>query len=226
MSLVVWAPLLHAAPLPQQSPEKLRKELDVLWADLLSADELTAGRALLKFAERPDDAVNYLREKMIPLNLTKEQGNQLVAQLGGDDKEARAAFDELTYFDPRLALKDKELREALLDRPASRRLAAVLCDLPMDALSGGKWHWYSPDNEVYRFNHGEEIQNRDVAIEVAGIGTQGRKASWVRAVRAIAILEQIGTPGAVAILQYMATGHPDAAPTKAATVALKRMRKK
>jgi hypothetical protein len=49
--------------------------------------------------------------------------------------------------------------------------------------------------------------------------------SWVRAIRAIALLEQVGTPGAVAILKDMATGHPDASPTKAAKVALQRMRK-
>ena len=30
------------------SPEQVRKELDPLWEDLLSADEQTAGRALIK----------------------------------------------------------------------------------------------------------------------------------------------------------------------------------
>ena len=205
----------------------MRKELDILWVDLLSADELTAGRALLKFAIRPDDTVNYLKEKLKPLNLSTERAKQLLAELGGDDEKAmQAAFDEFMYFDPRLALGDEELREALLDRPASRRLGAVLCDLPVDGLCGGQWHWNSPDNKVYRFNYGEEIRDRDVAISVAGIGTQGRKSSWVRAVRAVALLEQIGTPRAAAILKDLATGHPDAAPTKAATVALKRMRKK
>jgi hypothetical protein len=220
MSLVVWTPLLPSAPLPQPNPEKVRKELDALWADLLSADELTAGRALLKLAARPDDSVNYLKEKLQPLKLSKERAKQLLADLGSDNEKAVRA-----YFDPRLAWGDEELRDALLDRPASRRLGAVLCDLPVDGFGGPKWHWYSPDNKVYRFTRGEEIENRDVAIAVAGIGTHGRKLSWVRAVRAIALLEQIGTPGAVAILKDMATGHPDAAPTKAAKVVLQRMRK-
>jgi hypothetical protein len=226
MSLVVWAPLLPAAPLPQPNPEKVRKELDALWVDLRSANELTAGRALLKFAARPDDAVNYLKEKLVPLNLSKERAKQLLADLGsGNEKAVRAAFDEFSYFDPRLALGAEELDDALSDRPVSPRLGAILCDLPLDAFWGGGWHWNSPDNKVVRFRRLGQTENHDVAIEVAGIGTHGRKLSWVRAVRAVALLEQIGTPGAVAILKDVATGHPDATPTKAAKVALQRMRK-
>jgi hypothetical protein len=48
---------------------------------------------------------------------------------------------------------------------------------------------------------------------------------WTRAVRAIVLLEHIGTPGAVAILKDMATGHPDAQPTKVARDCLERLAK-
>jgi len=227
MSLVVCAPLLSAAPLPRPSPEKVRKELDVLWADLLSPDELTAGSALLKCATRPEDTVDYLKDKLSPLNLSKKRAKRLLAELAGDDvKAVRAAFAELMYFDPRLALGIEELCDALCDPHVSRRLGEVLCDLPLGAFWRRQWHFHSPDNKVYRFNHGEEIQNRDIAIAVAGIGTHGRKLSWVRAVRAVALLEQIATRGAVKILEDLATGHPEAAPTKAAKVALERLRKK
>lgn len=226
ISLVVWAPCLTAAPVPQPNPERVRKELKKLWEDLRSPDELLAARALLKLAARPRDTVPYLKEKLRPLKLSKERAKQLLVDLGSDDeKTMQAAFDEFLYFDPRLAWGDEELREALLDRPASRRMGAILLDLPADALLREEWHWNSPDNKVYRFNHGEEIQDRDVAIEVAGIGTQGRKRSWDRAVRAIALLEQLGTREAVGILKDVATGHPDAAPTKAAKVVLQRMKK-
>jgi hypothetical protein len=204
----------------------MRKELDALWADLLSADELTASRALLKFGARPADAVNYLKEKLKPLKLTKKQAKQWLADLGGaDGNAAQTAFEQLSYFDPRLALGDDELREALLDVTVDRQVGALLLDLPRYALWRPEWHWHSPDNKVYHFNHGEEIVHREVAIHVAGIGTQGRKASWVRAVRAVALLEQIGTPTAIAVLKDLATGHTDAAPTKAAKVALERLKK-
>jgi hypothetical protein len=214
------------APVPKPSPEQVRKELDAAWADLLSADEQTAGRALLRFASRPDEAVEYLKEKLRPLKLTKERVAQLLADLGSEDETvARAAFEEFSYFDPRLALGDEELRDALLDKPASRRLGAILCDLPIDGLAGEKWHWHSPDNKVYRFNCGEAVSNRDAAITVGLVGTVGRKASWVRATRAIVVLEFVGTPKARATLDEMATGHPGAAPTKAAQLARERLRR-
>ena len=47
------------------------------------------------------------------------------------------------------------------------------------------------------------------------------KKKWTRAVRAIVLLEHIGSPDAEAILKEMATGHPDAHPTKVAREALK-----
>ncbi len=223
---------VSSAPVPKPNPEQVRKKLDAAWADLLSADEQTAGRALLRFASHRDDAVEYLTGKLRPLKLTGKQAAQLLADLGGEDeKAAKAAFEELSYFDPRLALGDQELRDALFDpvarrdRPGARKLGAVLLDLPMDSLSDEKWHWYSPDNKVYRFNCGEAVYNRDVAITVELIGTSGRKASWVRATRAVVVLEFVGTPKARAILEEMTTGHPDAAPTKAAKLAVDRLRK-
>jgi hypothetical protein len=47
------------------------------------------------------------------------------------------------------------------------------------------------------------------------------KKKWTRAVRAIVLLEHIGTPDATAIIKDMATGHPDAYPSKVAKEALK-----
>jgi hypothetical protein len=227
MSLVGFAPAPHAAPLPRPSPEKVRQELDALWLDLLSADELTAGRALLKLAAWPDDTVGYLKERLEPLQLTRERAKQLLADLGGaNEKTARSAFAQLQYFDPRLVLGDQELRAALVDPATDRRLAEVLLDLPMHALGTGYWHWNSPDNKVYRFTQGPKIQNRDIAIAVKDLGTQGRKATWIRAIRAIALLEQIGTSEAKKLLESLATGHPDAAPTRAAQTALHRLRKR
>src|SRR5207237_3132209 len=41
-------------------------------------------------------------------------------------------------------------------------------------------------------------------------------APWVRAERAVKVLEQIGTPDALQILQTLAQGEPEALPTRAA----------
>jgi hypothetical protein len=46
---------------------------------------------------------------------------------------------------------------------------------------------------------------------------------WSRAIRSTLILEQVNTPAAVALIEKMATGHPDAAPTLTAKASLKRL---
>jgi hypothetical protein len=46
------------------------------------------------------------------------------------------------------------------------------------------------------------------------------KKKWARSVRAIALLEFIHTPEAVTILKEMASGHPEAQPTRVAKEAL------
>jgi hypothetical protein len=221
-----------AGPVPKSDPDQVRKEMDAAWVDLLSENEQTAGLAVLRLAARSDEAAAYLKEKLRPLKLTKERADKLIENLVNKDaRVARAAYEELGYYDPRLALGDKDLRDALLEKPASRRLSEVLCDLPMDAMAEGRWHWYSPDNKVFRFNvyrggdPSKDIYNLDTAISAAKIGTVGRKATWARATRAVAVLEFIGTPSARGVLEQMAGGDPHAAPTQAARLARDRLKK-
>jgi hypothetical protein len=205
------------------------------WTDLLSADEQVAGRALLVFATHSSDAVPFLKEKLKPLKLTKERAAKLITDLASvDEKVATAAFAEMRYFDPRLAVGSvNDLRATLLDNPDSaRRLGSLLCDMEMDAMSANQFHWYSPDNKVLRFNCGEKISNIDTSITVDNIGSEtimslgksSRKATWTRAIRAIVVLEHNGSAEALKFLEELAGGHADAAPTKAAKVACDRLK--
>ena len=50
-------------------------------------------------------------------------------------------------------------------------------------------------------------------------------APWVRVERAVKVLERIGTPEAIQILQTLSQGEPEALPTKAAKEALERLNK-
>lgn len=204
-------------------------DLDRAWQDLMSVDEQSAALALLKLSTRPTEAVAVIKANLRPLVLDKQRVKQLLADLAAKDaKKARAAFAEMLYLDIRLALDHKEMEDALLG-PARNRVASLICELPFDWDWPEYWHWYSPDNVVFRFSyHGHPTywDYQVVAIGVKQIGVYGRRASWIRAVRAISLLEMIGTQDARAILAEMATGHPDAAPTKAAKAALQRARNK
>lgn len=223
---------VRAAPVPKLTPEQVRQQLNGAWADLLSADEQVAGRALLRMASSGDLAVEYLKREVRPLLLTKERAETLIADLGsGDEKKERAAFEELSYFDPRLALGYDEILDLMFEpmmrkeQPAARKLSAVLLDVPIDALQGERFHMYTPDRKVYRFNCGEAVRDRDTAIAVELIGTAGRKATWVRLTRAVVVLEFVGGDAAREALTDLAKGHADAAPTKAAKAALARLKK-
>jgi hypothetical protein len=215
--------------MPQPDPEAVQKELDTLWNDLHSTDELTVARAMFRLFAYRNDTVSYLNNRLQPLKLSKERLNALLADLASDnDKKAQAAYNELAYFDPRLALDDEALQDLLLNDPAARRLGDILCDLPINTLVGPQWHWCSPDRVVLRFNDTHaKITNRDAAIAVANIGHHGvNKKQWLSAMRAVAVLEQIGTPEAIAVIERFAGGHPDAEPTKAARRVLERLKKK
>lgn len=236
--LTTWAGLLlvgfgpvmpTAAPQPQPDPEALQKEFDALWNDLHSRDELTVARAMFRLFSHRHDTVRYLKNRLQPLTLSAERLKTLLADLASDnDQKALAAYNELAYFDPRLALDDDALQNLLLNDPAARRLGDILCDLPFKTLVGDQWHWYSPNRVVLRFNDAQAfISNRDAALAVANIGHHGvNKKQWLSATRAVAVLEQIGTPEAIAVLEHFASGHPDAEPTKAARRILDRLKKK
>lgn len=73
--------------------------------------------------------------------------------------------------------------------------------------------------------HEPEGQRADHKIEDINRIRRNPKKQWTRIVRAIVLLEHIGTPEAVAILREMATGHPDAQPTEAARDSLERFGK-
>jgi hypothetical protein len=222
---VVLVGVVLAAPVPDSRLD--RHQCDALWADLLSPDEQVATVAALRLAADPDSAVEYLRDKLPPVQLTKERAKTLIEDLVKGGRPARFAFEELHYFDFRLALKHEEQAEAMLG-PAGAHLCALLCETSPDNFPPqppGAFHWNSPDNKRWRFHWGDWIDQHDVAIYVADIGTLGRNAAWVRAVRAVGILEHIGTPPAQKILEGLATGHPDAAPTKAAKRTLERLKK-
>src|SRR5262249_30584310 len=143
-----------------------------------------------------------------------------------NEKVWKAAFEELEYFDPRLAIDLQTLMDRYKEAPARQRMVEALSQRPAGSLGtnevnlrgigrGGGFNFFAPASGSWWAEH-----------RVDRINTYGwdfPKRKWTRAVRAIVLLEHIGTPDAVAILKEMATGHPDAQPTKVARDALARL---
>lgn len=215
MAVITWDSPAIAGPRPDDKPT-----MSSLWGEL-EKGELESTRALLKMSARPDEAVAFLRTTMRPLKIEPQAAMDLIVKLeSNDDAIWRPAFEELEYFDPRLAFKLEELMADINLTPARQRLVEVLSG--MKAGSEGtkdiKLKWIE---DQFIFRH-EPFGNWGAAHTVDKVGTSewwGLKKKWTRAVRAIMLLEHIGTPDAIAIIERMTTGHPDAFPTKAAKVA-------
>jgi len=236
-----------AAPVPKESLEVKSKKLEELWGLLSAQDEAVSSRALLEMSARPKaDVVVFLAGKLKPLKLAEEHAKKLLADLGHEKEEvAKAAFDELSYFDPRLVLTvDSVLKEL----PAGRhrqRVAALLLGGDLDSYVDCKVEYHSSADMAAR-NGGKKFPGNFMVEDsnpqrVGAIGVRNystavaetpaelsewqRHKNWRRVTRAVMILEHLGTPEAMKVLEAMATGHPDAGPTLAAKDAMKRLKK-
>jgi hypothetical protein len=210
------------------APQPGREAMDALWVDL-EKEEPDASRALLKLAARPDDAVAFLKGKMKRLTLEVDRLNDLLFKLGEpDENDWKPAFEELEYFDPRLAVDLETLMHDVTDPTTRGRMVEVLSGRRAGSLEGKEVALRRVGNAGEAgFNFfskpGGSWWAEGNITRINSTPWGNRKVKWTRAVRAIALLEHLGTPDAVAVLKDMASGHPSAQPTVAAAEALGRL---
>jgi hypothetical protein len=208
-----------------RNPKNDAGAMEAWWTDL-EKWETDATRALLNMADRRAEAVAFLGAKMKPLKIAAAEVRALLLKLGNEsDKVWKPAFEELEYFDPRLAIDLETLMDRYKEAPGRQRMVAVLSGREPDRLAG-------LTVELHRLGRGDGFnfvakgswwaEHRVDRINESGVWGNPKK-KWTRAVRAIVLLEHLGTPEAVAILKDMAAGHPDAQPTKVARDALERL---
>ncbi len=219
-ALVVLALGLGLAPTPRADD----RPMDALWLDLEKGD-FESSRALLAMSARPKQAVDFLKEKLKPLALDAEKARALVDWLGNDEEEVwKGAFEELEYFDPRLAIDLETLMKEVRETPARQRLTEVLSGRPAGSLGDKTITLRGVGADGFNFFDGRASWWAEHKVErINGFAWANLKKKWTRAVRAVALLEHIATPEAVALLKAMASGHPDAQPTKAAVESLARV---
>jgi hypothetical protein len=211
--------------------------MEAWWADL-EKDETAATRALLNLADRRDETVTFLKAKMKPLKISAAGVRALLLRLGsGDVRVWKSTREELEYFDPRLAIDLEALMDHYKEAPGRQRMVEVLSSRPAGELAGKEViltrlvERVEPTGPVEGFNFlarpnfGSWRAEHKVDRINQPEGARTPKKKWTRAVRALVLLEHIGTPDAVAILKDMATGHPDAQPTKVARDSLERLGK-
>jgi hypothetical protein len=217
-----------AASCPAADPPaaKAVPEMEALWADL-EKGEVEASRALLKLADRPKETVAFLKETMKPLKIDAEHVKALLVLLGSDEETIwKSAFEEFEYFDPRLAIDLETLMKDVTESPARQRMVEVLSGREAESLKG-KTVSLRGFGDGHNFSDGRGSWWAEVRVDrINSFAWGNTKKKWIRAVRAIVLLEHIGTPEAVALLNDLASGHPDAQPTRTAKESLERIARK
>jgi hypothetical protein len=210
----------------QDKPPANEQQLEAWWSDL-EKGETPATRALLNLADRQKEAVPFLAKKLKPLTISSVQVKALLLKLGNEDETVwKPAFEELDYFDPRLAIDLETLMDRYTEYPLRRRLVEVLSGRDAGSLNDREDLQLVRVGSVFNFTGrtargvGSWWAENKIERINTGVSRRDTKKKWIRASRAVVLLEHIRTPEAVAILKAMAGGHPDADPTKVAREAL------
>jgi len=217
----VFALLVAISPIraqPTTAPAPADEKLDAWWADL-AKNEPESAKALLNFSGRPDDAVAYFKGHLKPLKISEDDLVKALIDLNSDDADVwRPAFEMLEYFDPRLTLDLEKLMADMKDPPGRTRLVEILCDYPPGTLNARGNIGLRKFKKEEGFNFFADNASWWAEWRVAKLTDRdtGGKKQWVRALRAITLLQYIASPDAIDLLKDMTTGHPDASPTKAA----------
>lgn len=205
----------------EKPDSSLDEPIDAAWRHLLSRNEPEVSSAVLHLSRNPAETTGFLTERLRPLHLSSDRIETLLDSLqSSDDDIWRPAFQELGYFDPRLALSIEELiaHDSMQESPGRHRLVSILIGTSIKNIAKWKYIRLHEVGDGFNFccsdnpdtcgaNYWGEPNMRFLC------GITDPKPEWSRALRAIALLEHFGTPEAMKIIQRMSTGHPDAQPT-------------
>ncbi len=209
--------------------------VDARWAELASPDEGKATRALLALAATPKETTAFLRDNLKAVKADPTRIAQLLKALNSNTFVIRQqAVVELEYHgkyikgDLETALKGnpnldvKRQIEQLLDK-MPREAKKAEPPMPLKARPGSSISVSNINGVIQITIDGQPLDFTKMAPPPP---PPGPPQGWVRAVRAVMILEHLGTPEAQTILQNIAGGASDALPTVAAKEALERLKAK
>lgn len=230
------AAAVPAAPVPEP---KLTAEKAVAWDKLWVYGPYCP--LLCHLLKEPRLGVVYLRGKLTPIKLGEAEAKDLLAKLGSDtEEEWQAAYNVLRVRDVRLAMTLSDAWAELKTPEQRRRLAVAVTywggrgaiaypseysrmtksgdyTLVPPAKPGGNWR--------LRWDVSMPPSHTTVSNDLAGWQKEDPHAFNGHQVRLmLRTLEAIGTPEARAVVEKMATGHPDVDLTKEAAATGKRMK--
>jgi hypothetical protein len=206
--------------------------LQAAWDDLAGDDQAKAARAALALGRSPANGIMFLKQNLRPVKRDAKLLERLLKELDAEESGTRAAAqEELEYLDK--YIKD-DLKKAL-EKPASAEARKRVQKL-LDRIEAAEQAAKPPPGPMGLKGRAISVSNINGQIRIIVDGVPldltprivvqaGPPRQWVRAVRAIGILEGLGTPESRRLLETLADGEADALPTIEARAALGRLGK-
>jgi hypothetical protein len=200
--------------------------LESVWTDLASADEVKATRAALTFAASKE-GVAFLKEHLKPVKVDARRVGQLLEQLDSEDFGRREeATTELDYLGKFVKVDLEKGGASSKSAEVKRRAQELLDRIAGEAAAAGKAPEVTGRSVAVSNNNGKiTIIVDGKPLDLTPPAPPKPRMAWVRAGRAVAILEFVGTPEARQVLERMADGEAEAPPTQAAREAIGRLKK-
>ena len=198
-------------------------------------------------SDDPVQVVAFLKSKLAPLKLDKKRADELVAKLFGDkEAEWKGAVAEFAKVDIRLAYPVQDAWNLARTNDQRTKMAMVLlfdgakdCEdlryfdveqlpavpraqIPPDGVERSGLSFKLIRNEGAPAEMIERHKNHPIKKYALGGLADLNEHLWHSHASAIHLLDAIGSPEALAHIKDMATGHPDASPTRVAKDVLKR----
>lgn len=217
---------------PIEKPVLVPSNLEKHWSNLADRNKNRAALALLALATTPRETTAFLKERLKPVNIDPKTVAKWLTELDSDNPHTQLqAIENLEYCgkhihaDLQKALTSAskiETKQIIMQLQSSLPPVAKLppgsnlTSMSAGASNGSlSWKLNCDDKGKMQFSL------NDVSIDPSKVfDVQPRP--WVRAQRAIALLEHLGTPDAKLVLKSLASGKAEALPTIAAREALGR----
>lgn len=217
---------------PAEKPVVAPSILEKHWSELADRNKNTAALAMLALAMSPRETTAFLKERIRPVSIDAKNVAKWLTELDSDNHHKQIqAIENLEYCGKYIQndlektlksaskIESKQIIEQLLNElsPAVRvSSGANLTSMSAEASNGSLSWKLDCDNKGKM-----QFALNDVSIDPSKVFNASPE-SWVRAQRAVAILEHFGTPEARSVLESVASGETEALPTVAARAALGR----
>jgi hypothetical protein len=208
-----------------------KSALQSAWYHLAGDDQAAVARAVIAFGRSPGEAVAFLKQHLRPVKADAKLLERWFAELDAEDSTARAlAQEELEYLGKYIKEDLKKALKAPGSAEARKRMQQLLDRID----TAEKQSQPTPTPKVMGRSVGVSNVNGQIKVIVDGVPLDltprvitpvGPPRPWVRAARAVGILEGLGTPEARQLLEVIAQGESAAMPTVEARAALGRLAK-